>query len=69
VPWVLQNGVEGISGISVNLVGDDLSKLSGKIIGPPDTPYDSGMFELEIGKIFLKSSKTILKKYYQKKII
>ena len=36
------------SGVELALVADDLTRLSGAIKGPPDTPYEGGRYELEI---------------------
>ncbi len=36
------------SGVELALVNDDLTELSGKIKGPPDTPYEGGTFSVEI---------------------
>ena len=34
--------------IKVELVNDTYTHLKGEIMGPPDTPYEGGMFQLEI---------------------
>ena len=34
--------------IKVELVGDSFTQLKGEIAGPPDTPYESGEFILDI---------------------
>lgn len=34
--------------IKLELVGDDYTHLKGEIVGPPDTPYDRGVFHLDI---------------------
>ena len=34
--------------ISLNMVNDSLSNLRGKIHGPPDTPYEGGVFDIEV---------------------
>lgn len=34
--------------ISIELVNNSLVDLKGKIMGPPDTPYEGGIFHLEI---------------------
>jgi len=34
--------------INIKLVSNSLLELTGQITGPPDTPYESGRFELEI---------------------
>ena len=39
---------DGKNIISVESVNDSLSDLRGRISGPPDTAYDSGIFELEV---------------------
>ncbi|QQP42328.1 Ubiquitin-conjugating enzyme E2-22kDa-like protein [Caligus rogercresseyi] len=36
------------SGVHLSLVNDDLTNLSGTILGPPDTPYEGGTYKLEI---------------------
>ncbi|CAB4058397.1 ARL6 [Lepeophtheirus salmonis] len=36
------------SGVQLSLVNDDLTNLSGTILGPPDTPYEGGTYKLEI---------------------
>lgn len=36
------------SGVTLSLVNDDLTELAGTIKGPPDTPYEGGIFKLEI---------------------
>ncbi|KAL5724439.1 E2 ubiquitin-conjugating enzyme [Ranunculus cassubicifolius] len=37
-----------ISGVSIQLHGDDLSHLSGKITGPVSSPYEGGSFLIDI---------------------
>eukprot|EP00271_Cylindrocystis_brebissonii_P008995 TRINITY_DN23569_c0_g1_i1.p1 TRINITY_DN23569_c0_g1~~TRINITY_DN23569_c0_g1_i1.p1 ORF type:complete len:203 (+),score=37.27 TRINITY_DN23569_c0_g1_i1:370-978(+) len=39
---------KSLSGVSVKLVGDDLSKMKGFVNGPPDTPYEGGVFVVDI---------------------
>ena len=39
---------DGSSIISVESINDSLSDLRGRISGPPETPYESGVFELEV---------------------
>lgn len=34
--------------ISLTMVNDSLSNLRGKIHGPPDTPYEGGVFDVEV---------------------
>lgn len=34
--------------IKVELVNDSYTELKGEIAGPPDTPYEGGVFTLEI---------------------
>ena len=34
--------------VKVELVGDAYNELRGEIAGPPETPYETGVFELEI---------------------
>lgn len=34
--------------ISIELVNNSLVELKGRIAGPPDTPYEGGIFHLEI---------------------
>jgi hypothetical protein len=34
--------------IAIELVNNSLLELRGRITGPPDTPYDGGVFHLEI---------------------
>ena len=34
--------------IKVELVNDNFTELRGEIGGPPDTPYEGGLFKLEI---------------------
>lgn len=34
--------------ISIELVNNSLVELRGRIAGPPDTPYEGGIFHLEI---------------------
>lgn len=34
--------------IRIELVNDSWSELRGEIAGPPDTPYEGGVFSLEI---------------------
>ena len=36
------------SGISVRIVGDNLTTLQGEIAGPKDTPYEGGQFVVDI---------------------
>jgi ubiquitin-conjugating enzyme (huntingtin interacting protein 2) len=35
-------------GIELSIVRDDLTELKGRIFGPPETPYEGGIFFLEI---------------------
>ena len=37
-----------LSGVSVELIGDDLTHLHGSLNGPEDTPYQGGIFLLDI---------------------
>lgn len=37
-----------LSGVSVELIGDDLTHLRGSLNGPEDTPYQGGVFLLDI---------------------
>ena len=34
--------------IKVELVDDTFTRLKGEILGPPDTPYEGGVFVLDI---------------------
>ncbi|KAF8061973.1 UBC27 [Scenedesmus sp. PABB004] len=36
------------SGVSVSVVGDDLLRLVGSVPGPADTPYEGGVFKVDI---------------------
>lgn len=36
------------SGVTVQVLGDDLSHLQGTILGPEDTAYEGGVFEVDI---------------------
>ncbi|KAI3871807.1 hypothetical protein MKW98_030303 [Papaver atlanticum] len=42
------NKDKGISGISVTLDGDEFTHLTGTITGPVGTPYEGGIFQIDI---------------------
>ncbi|XP_077227354.1 ubiquitin-conjugating enzyme E2 27-like [Tasmannia lanceolata] len=42
------NKNKAISGVSIQLLGDELSHLSGTINGPISTPYEGGTFQIDI---------------------
>ena len=37
-----------LSGVSVELIGEDLTHMHGRLNGPEDTPYQGGLFLLDI---------------------
>jgi len=43
---VITSSEASSSGVRLEMVKDDLSVLRGEVRGPPDTPYDGGLFEL-----------------------
>jgi ubiquitin-protein ligase len=43
---VITSSEASSSGVRLEMVKDDLSVLRGEVRGPPDTPYDGGVFEL-----------------------
>ncbi|OQR79835.1 ubiquitin-conjugating enzyme E2 K-like [Tropilaelaps mercedesae] len=45
---VIKSEEQNAARIKLELKGDDLRELTGYIMGPPDTPYEGGQFDLHI---------------------
>ena len=45
---VITSSEASSSGVRLEMIDDDLSHLRGEVRGPPDTPYDGGIYELAI---------------------
>lgn len=48
MPWLQEIEKDKASGVRVALKGTALTKLTGWVPGPKDTPYDGGVYEVDM---------------------